>query len=187
MGEQGPPGAQGEAGPSGEQGPQGEPGADAAVSGSRIKARWVVSDDGARHFLQWYDSLLGFPCVFARSSDGIVRCVPNRMGMLAGWYADAACTQPTIQAAPYHECAPTYVTLSESALDCDDKSLLAPMFPAQYIRQAKVVKVTSGPVPALYVNSAAQGCQPTAVIDPHYLFEVVPITDFAPAAIVTDP
>jgi hypothetical protein len=46
------------------------------ASGSRIKARRQVGEDGAERFVGFWDSELGFDCSMLKSVDGIVRCLP---------------------------------------------------------------------------------------------------------------
>lgn len=70
--------------------------ADANESGSRLKARRNIADDGAREFVGWYDSQLQVNCAFAMASDGSTRCLPEAVlgGQGTAFYKDSACTQP---------------------------------------------------------------------------------------------
>lgn len=64
-------------------------------SGTRIKARMLVTADGAKSFVGWRDTQLGVDCVFAKASDGKMRCLP-----FGNWttssiaYGDSGCTSP---------------------------------------------------------------------------------------------
>lgn len=67
--------------------------AQAAESGSRLKARWYVADDGARQpVFQWFDSARNEECTFQRATDGVMRCMPTGAG-LSSYYSNANCTQ----------------------------------------------------------------------------------------------
>ena len=79
QGEKGDRGERGEPGPAGgPQGPQGPAGESTGnASGSRLKARYASTPDGARIFLVWRDSELGFDCEFQKAEDGKQRCLPR--------------------------------------------------------------------------------------------------------------
>ena len=46
------------------------------VSGTRIKAIVLSTNDGAKQFLGWRDTLLDQSCDFQRTADGQIRCIP---------------------------------------------------------------------------------------------------------------
>ncbi len=85
----GPRGAAGKAGAVGAAGKDGAPGApgpagkdgaagkDTTVSGTRIRARYLVSEDGARMQIGWQDTKLGEPCAWGVAGDGKTRCLPG--------------------------------------------------------------------------------------------------------------
>lgn len=121
-GEAGPPGPQGEKGepgdPGGLPGPKGDPGPagldgipgaqgptgaagpagkDASASGTRLKPRWYVGEDGSRQAFDrysdgMYDSQLKMRCRWNLAPDGATRCQP--VSDLPVFYADAACASP---------------------------------------------------------------------------------------------
>ena len=72
-------------------------------SGTRLKARVAVSEDGASQFLGWWDTELGTRCGvvdgtgFAGDPSEPVRCVPLRVGAVSTGpnvlYADSSCTK----------------------------------------------------------------------------------------------
>lgn len=66
--------------------------AKAQESGSRLKARWYVGDDGSRQFLGWYDAELKTDCSFGRGFDGALHCLPS-VGVTTT-FTDADCSQP---------------------------------------------------------------------------------------------
>jgi hypothetical protein len=65
-------------------------------SGSRLKVRYLEAGDGARQATGWFDSERGEECIFTRSTDGEMRCLPSGLqaNVTAGFFSDAACTQP---------------------------------------------------------------------------------------------
>lgn len=95
-GSDGSAGKDGKAGTDGKDGAPGAPGPagkDAAASGSRIKARWQVAEDGARQFVGFFDSELQEPCGFSVASDGVTRCLPLSPGATR-LFTDASCSSP---------------------------------------------------------------------------------------------
>ena len=99
--QQGTPGAQGVQGDRGADGPPGPPGfasVPATESGERIKARYLVSDDGARTPMGWTDADTGLPCEFVRATDGADRCLPAvvRRDPLRVFYNDDSCAGPAV-------------------------------------------------------------------------------------------
>lgn len=81
----------GDAGRTSEESPTG---GEAAVSGTRLKARSLAAEDGARHFAGWYDSEREVECSFQRAADGTIRCLPASASVNSTWFADASCTKP---------------------------------------------------------------------------------------------
>lgn len=67
------------------------------VSGTRLKAKYMKADDGARAPLAdvWHDSQRNEECRFQLASDGKQRCLPTSYSYIS-YYADAACTQPLV-------------------------------------------------------------------------------------------
>jgi hypothetical protein len=132
-GGEGARGEPGEVGPAGEQGPQGEPGAqgDAGppgppgkdgsglASGTRLKARFDVGDDGARAFLGWRDSALDVVCDVAVASDGERRCLPLSSGGSV-LYSDSACTIGVLarNGAPFSCGVPKYARSTQAITAC---------------------------------------------------------------------
>lgn len=64
------------------------------TSGSRLKARRLIGDDGAEHFYGWHDSMLGVECSPAKATDGQIRCLP--FGYNAYLFVDAACSNAIV-------------------------------------------------------------------------------------------
>jgi hypothetical protein len=72
----------------------------AVTSGARLKARWWVAPDGRRLFAGWFDSQLATNCSFVVATDGVLRCLPDRVVQLTPSleYADGGCTMPVVEA-----------------------------------------------------------------------------------------
>jgi hypothetical protein len=87
-------------------GPAGKDGAGAASSGSRLKVRYRLGEDGSREPIPggWWDSQLQVECSFQLSSDGIDRCLPLAMMIISGatapHYSDATCTHQVLEYFP---------------------------------------------------------------------------------------
>lgn len=68
-----------------------------ATNGSRLKARYLMAEDGSRQFLGWFDSARGESCFFTTAPDGVTRClpfIPTQVSKpFSGAYGDAACTR----------------------------------------------------------------------------------------------
>jgi hypothetical protein len=60
-------------------------------SGSRMKMRVGTSPDGSKDFRGWYDTQLEINCVFRKTANGPVRCIPELTSLNDRWYADANC------------------------------------------------------------------------------------------------
>lgn len=68
--------------------------ANAAESGTRLRAIWQVAEDGAKQFLfQWRDTHRNEDCTFALAGDDVLRCMPATTINFAGYFSDAECTQ----------------------------------------------------------------------------------------------
>jgi hypothetical protein len=83
------------------------------TNGSRLKAQYMVGDDGSKEYLPgvFYDSMRQEVCSFALAGDSKQRCLPAGGGATA--FADASCTMPIIAVAT--GCAmPTYALVVDS-------------------------------------------------------------------------
>lgn len=78
------------------------------ISGSRLKAKFRMGDDGSKAYLPyvWFDSQRNEDCSFVTAADGKERCLPIQGYNASISYLDAACTQPVAVGSP--GCAPTY-------------------------------------------------------------------------------
>jgi hypothetical protein len=78
--------------PGGDARPGGHEG-DSYQSGTRIKAEYLVTPDGARSFNGFFDSQRNEPCSMLKSTDGVTRCLPTgTLDVSDLYFADAACT-----------------------------------------------------------------------------------------------
>lgn len=93
-GDAGPQGLQGERGADGPQGPPGFTSSPSTQSGERIKAVYLVADDGAKTPIGWLDADTGQRCSFEVAGDGFTRCLPVvlRSGLVRVFYASADCS-----------------------------------------------------------------------------------------------
>jgi hypothetical protein len=62
------------------------------LSGTRIKVSRLAADDGSTGPIGWYDSELHVACLWAKASDGTLRCLPE--ATRSTFFADNACSQP---------------------------------------------------------------------------------------------
>lgn len=96
VGKDGAPGVAGKDGAMGKTGPAGKDGKDAAQSGSRLKARYLVGDDGSRQPNgDWLDTTTGEPCTYQKANDDETRCLPALFvaANSGAYYLDDSCTQ----------------------------------------------------------------------------------------------
>jgi hypothetical protein len=101
----------GKAGSGGIMDPVGD--ANAEESGSRLKAKRLVGDDGSKQFVGWYDTSLKVDCQYALMQDGLKHCVPLTSASLA-LFSDAACTVP-LGANTISGCVPTHAAVQTNA------------------------------------------------------------------------
>lgn len=77
------------------------------ASGSRLKAKYRVGDDGSKEYLAgvWYDAERQEDCTFATGADGKEHCMPTSQ-VTVTFYADSMCKKPL--AVGTAACAPKY-------------------------------------------------------------------------------
>lgn len=100
-------------GPDGSTGKQTQ---DLYQSGSRLKARMLVTADGAKSFNGWRDTKRGENCTFAPTTDGKTRCIPTGCAgatISSRMYADENCTGNEI--VPFFGATPSCVSLTDAA------------------------------------------------------------------------
>ena len=71
--------------------------------GSRLKRRWIETDDGAIDTFDWWDSLRKESCAFRAASDGKLRCLPksgvhecNGRDKTRVLFSDTQCQDPVL-------------------------------------------------------------------------------------------
>lgn len=173
-GERGEPGVKGDKGEPGEPGPQGPPGDGAAVSGARLRRKYIVGDDGSREPVGWFDSELMTECAFQLAADGERRCLPPQFDLtFTIRYLDAACTKPVMEALT---CSPQFAT----------SFVLDPAPPACSKYRNRVYRIDSvNLMPAQLYDFA---CDPTPepASGSFYALEEVAPSTFQRAALVTE-
>jgi hypothetical protein len=112
---------------------------------TRLEPLYVVSEDGSKEQLGWYDTGRREACAFATAADGAVRCLPTQSVVVADTYLDAGCTRP---AAPVTCERPRYVASFEPAC-------------ASAARE-RISAAGAITVPAFVFESGADGCVRTA-------------------------
>lgn len=92
------------------------------VSGTRLRARFMTSSDGAKAFYGWYDTQLRVNCSVMLAGDGQQRCLPSTAAFLSSYFADAACTTQLAQVSLTDtvSCALTLVRAVEQVQRCSD-------------------------------------------------------------------
>lgn len=83
------------------------------TSGSRLKAKYRVADDGSKAYLpyEWFDSERNETCFFGVAADGKERCLPGGHHATSGFFTDPACSMPI--AYTFAGCQPDYVVVGE--------------------------------------------------------------------------
>jgi len=154
------------------------------ASGSRLRARVLDGGGEPVRFEGFVDTKLGVRCDFAVAQDGVVRCLPT--DDWSTYFADSACSQPLIVAAPGCAAPPPYVRVStgpaasctwEPRLDAGRDEVLAP-------------GSALGSVPSLY-SSNGSSCGPATSMPTAgstiYTAHVLAPGTFVAASEATDP
>jgi hypothetical protein len=164
------------------------PNAEAEESGSRIKARWIVGDDGSKQFLIFYDSMLKVECQYQFMSDGKRHCTPGAYGPVAygplglvvgSLYQDAACSAPLAMAPAGSACPPQYAFAGDSTSQiCGPSGLVLHWFPVGTKYTGSVYWKNGGPCSAT---------QPPTGQDLFTVGAELPPSMFVGSTITTDP
>jgi hypothetical protein len=70
-----------------------------ATSGTRLRARYYLGEDGSKQFIGWHDKMRDEDCSFWKAADGVLRCTPFYITSGASAFSDAGCSVPVIIAA----------------------------------------------------------------------------------------
>jgi hypothetical protein len=131
------------------------PEADAATSGTRLKARYYVGADGSKQFIGWRDTMRNEDCSFATAEAGMVRCLPA-VGAYATFYADAGCSQPLATVAkPQQGLCGAAAAAQPPAYVYDYKAYICGSF--------RVAKVAAETTPAAVWVAAGANCTASTV------------------------
>ncbi len=153
----------------------------AAVSGSRLRAQHVVTADGTRSFVGWYDKERKEPCTFSVAADNTMRCMPPALPQTySGLFADAACQNP-LQAGSATSCGASAVISQTASVPSSKPGCYA-------VSQTLFAATKIAPGSTVY-RPGAQGCQATTVdaTTSYYLLgAAIPATAFVEATEVTD-
>jgi hypothetical protein len=146
------------------------------VSGSRLKAQYRMGSDGSKGYIMglWHDSQRHEDCTFAMAADGVERCLPSGLGIVA--FSDAACTQPL--AMDNSGCTSKYAIKRDPPTGCNTVG------PAHIYELAAASTVTN-----IYFQAGTQ-CISTPAPMGGTLYSVgaeVPATAFVQGTIQTDP
>ena len=77
----------------------------AAVSGTRLRATYITSAEGARQFTGWFDTERKEACQFQVAEDQKLRCLPTAgLAIFTGVYSDAKCTVQLASTDPTRTC-----------------------------------------------------------------------------------
>ncbi len=92
-----------------------------ALSGTRLRTRYLVGEDGSRAPLGFQDTARGEPCDFVTAEDGRHRCLPSEDAAFFGnFYFDAACSE---RIAFSHTCTTARYAL-ENSMTCPTRRVM---------------------------------------------------------------
>lgn len=151
------------------------PEAKAETSGSRLKAQYLVGEDGSRQFSNWLDTQLQTSCTFQKDAAGTMRCFPSSTAPHLGWFMDAECTQPVFLSPP---CPSEYGLVWAAGIgSCSGGMAAYRLKPAPASAPDKVWR-----------RNASGTCseEPPTSLAGHYIGELVPNSTFAAAQLVTE-
>ena len=139
-----------------------------ATSGTRLRARRYVANDGATQFVGWYDSLRQVNCLFRSVDSGQFRCLPTDLAPYTGLFSDANCTNPAFVAGAV-QCGEKYGVIYSPGVACNSFS------------GAELHRV--GAWQATVYSDASGSCQavPSLTEGGHASAGLVPVTDFVGA------
>jgi len=153
-----------------------------AESGSRLKAKWIAGDDGAKFFTGMHDSMRKEDCAFLPMTDGKRRCAPLSSSMRLDnsplaipEYIDPNCTI-RVATSPSYACKviPLYAHIvADSSCPTYDFVTIAPMSTPSTVYKNTGNTCVAGP--------------PTAKDDYYLVGAHVDPSEFVAGSIVTDP
>ena len=114
------------------------------VSGTRLRAQYLTTADGARQFFGWFDKNLNVSCHFGMADDGRIRCLPDSGALVGAAFLDANCTQQLAQFDASSCAGPPTFVLKSSTGDCGPSS--------------EVYAVGAAQTPSQVFYSSSTGC-----------------------------
>jgi hypothetical protein len=124
----------------------------AQTSGTRIKAKRIVSADGATQFRGWYDAELGKECGFNKMcGTNEYRCLAIRSAFPTGYYGDSACTKPVYSLSTE---SGSIVALADAANACTTLRLVGQQATTTYVKGAQCTAVAY-PTPVFMLEGEA--------------------------------
>ncbi len=150
------------------------PAADAATatSGTRLRARYHVGDDGSKQFVGWRDTERDEDCSFQTAEDGKLRCLPSTGGSVQ-YFSDSGCSEVVALVPATEACPEPGVAgyLGETSADCGAG------------RRKALFKVGSESDPKALYAYAGDGCVETTIAGEYRVFETTAVdpSDFVAA------
>lgn len=145
------------------------------VSGSRLKAKTYVGDDGSREFAGWRDTERHEDCAFGVAEDGKTRCQPAATLNYIPDFYDASCRAQAVAIEDCYLSESTY--LSQLVTACPRRIALH--------RVTSVEPIAVGPT--YYLNDGICTESPNSPSKKWYAVEHVPASAFVEATIETAP
>jgi hypothetical protein len=99
-------------------------------SGTRLRARVLVSDEGATQWLGWHDSMRDEACTFVTTTDGKLRCLPWGGNAARPQFSDTKCTHPvSVRPKTQEDCTPPSpkYAMEVEVVDCISRHTLRPL------------------------------------------------------------
>jgi hypothetical protein len=87
----------------------------------RLRARYLVAEDGSRQFVGWHDTGRDEDCSFGFAADGAQRCLPATQYGVWGYYSDDQCTVPITGVLP--SACPIVTPYALRTDDCGNESV----------------------------------------------------------------
>jgi hypothetical protein len=151
--------------------------AQAAESGTRLRAIWQVAEDGAKQFnYQWRDTERNEDCSFGLAGDGVQRCMPRPSISFIGYFSDEECTQRLfVRGAAGCVLQGQVMGTFAETVGCEYRS--------------RLFTVTSLVRPSMIYLRSASACTPTAASEAYDYFAAgleIPPSSFVAASIQVD-
>lgn len=151
--------------------------AQAATSGSRLKASYYIGADGSKQFKTMHDSQLGVDCSYLTAADGATRCLPSGTAAIS-YFADSSCSASIATVAKGCQPAKYAINYSQSTVVCSSYNYAVFQIGAAYTGT-----VYSGTASSCNAVTAATL---TALNSDYYTATVVQPGQFVQATVQTD-